>query len=442
MSFYVTLLSNDLRSEEFTKTINTLSEFVNTYSPSIILNGKWEVAVASLFCHNQYSTNKPDFLHVSTNLVLPLESQTNVICTIARPKAFQGKVGHVYYEPLIKEYYPVYMNQISSIKINVKPVNEDFSESEAKLLAGQPTIVKLHFQQQRMYSPDAVVRIYSKHTDNPGLANNKAYNFYAQLGRQYNFDPDSVDLEVALSSITYQPHFTIKAEQHLKIQQFDIKDNKKEIWSTTVKPFQGSTIQEYETYIQNDVLNQYKNAKDPVNLLVTVEEDVLGLKRFTLVTEKPCVIQFPYALMFNMGERNFIPKKGLSEKDATSNYSYKITLNNPNIGYKFQATPDPFAFYPDVGFLYCNFIQYNRIGNTSAPILRAFPISHKNEGINYTTYNCPSPEYFPVSKYDLSNLQFEIRDVAGEYLPFMNANSNVSITLFIRNRNKYIDYML
>ena len=443
MSFYVTVLSNDILNKNYTNSINTLSNFVNTYSPTIDLDGDYEVSLASIFCHNQYSTDSPDFLHICSDLILPIESQSNVICSIARPKAYNGETRSIYFEPLIKAYYPVCKNTISSIQIIVKPVNQDLTENSASLLAGQPTVVKLHFRKKRMYSPDAVIHVHSKHIrSNELLKDNKAYSFDVSLGRLYNFNPDEVNLEVALGSITYQPKFTLNSNEHLKIQQFDVNNKTKVIWSKVVKPFRGQSIQEYETYIQQEILDSFKLSPDPVELIATLTQDSTGIKKFHVYANKQCVIMFPYALMFNMGERNFVPKEGLSEKDASSNYSYKLTLPGQETPYIFQAGPDPTAFFPDMGFLYCNFIQDVRFGNTSAPIFKSFPIKQYRNGTNYTTYEASTPEYFPLSKYDLTNIHFELKDVTNAFLPFLDNNSNVSLTLFIRNRNKYMNYML
>lgn len=436
MDFTITLLSNADSSNA--EGINTLSNFSNYIQPPININSyEWEYAVQSMFCHNEFKNAQNDFLEVSCDLTSPLAHQSNTIAFIARPKETDGKIASIYYEPFIKEYFPVATNYISNINIQIWTTKEGSSVSyERDLLGGQPTVVKLHFRRRNMFSTDYVIRVESDKAKNPMYPKNTCQSFWTNLGREFSFDPETSNLEVALSSITYKPQFQMSGDQYVYVHQYNAKDTTKEIFKKKIELFSGVTLKQYISYINDKVLSVFKTSTDPVDIMVDYKVSRNGKKRLFLVANKKCVIQLPYSVMYNMGERGFIPIEGMSESDASDSYSFKLILGTNQI-YEFAAVPDPFAFFPDMGFVYCDFIQGSYIGNGSAPILKSFPISHKAHNMDYHTYSVHNPEYYPLAKYDLSSVHFSIKDITGNLIPFQDLKSNVIITLLIRDRNKY-----
>jgi len=137
-------------------------------------------------------------------------------------------------------------------------------------------------------------------------------------------------------------------------------------------------------------------------------------------------------MLFNFQTMNFNCE---SQIKANQN-NVKIKLQSEKF-YFFDVPINPFAMFPDMAFLHCDFVQPNLVGNSSSPILKSFPIKRHNVD-NYVTFSVTHPEFFPVSKYDLSFVKFELKDIVGNLLPFQNNKSNVIVTIFIRNRNKYL----
>ena len=168
---------------------------------------------------------------------------------------------------------------------------------------------------------------------------------------------------------------------------------------------------------------------------VTVDEDITD--RLYIRSNQTIVIQLPYSLMYNMGQRDFVPQEGISRSAAVDEYSFQIEIRAGQ-RYTFQTTPDPFAFCPLSGFVYCDFIKYNFVGDKSEPLLKEFPLEATNRRNFYVTYSTQNPEYHPLSKFDLSTVQFALRDVTGAPLPFKDKQSNVIITILLRKKTNYM----
>lgn len=433
-SFYVTLVSNDAETAILENGHNTLSSFTNTLADTINFErSSWWFSLHSIYCHNQYNSDDADVLQVRCDLLTPYEGQTDIIATVARPKAKNKLPQHIYYEPDVPEYFQVNRSIISAIKIDIEATCADISSvCSNKLLAGQPTIVVLKFVQLTQMAP-LVLRVNSHPSHNAMYRNNRPNSFRASLGGQYNFDPDAGDLEVALSSITYQPSFSLGNKKHLQAFLFDTEDSKKVKQTVTYSDFQGETIDQFIIYLNDVALKDFKTADN--QQLLTVD-DVIGndgIRRLQLHCKEKCILQLPYPLMFNMGERGFIPADGIDRDDAVTEYSYKLYLKPGNGNeYDFEAAPDPWAFFPDMAVIYCDFVSEKYLGSVTAPILKSFPITVKDGGRQYITYTVKNEEYCQMSKYDLSSVFFELRDISGNLLPFKNMNSNVLITFLIR----------
>ena len=435
--FFIYLVSN---TED---NYNTLSNFTNNFSTPILLdNGNWRFALHSMFCHNQFSNDeKGDYLKVSCNLITPLENQDDTLAIIARKKtSVHYQNNKIFYEPDSKEYFVPNTKFINNIKIqlNLLSSSSNYYTEGAKLLSGQPTVIVLHFMKFNMFSPDFIVRINSSSVYNEMYTKNTASNFRTNLGRSFNFDPESGDREVALSSITYNPEFSLSSEEHLTLKLFNADKPDEKIWQGQCEEYVGNNLTDYVNYLNDKVFAKFGSNNKGLEIICDLKTKE-GKEIIELTANKKCVIQLSYPLMFNLGERNFIPKTGISEKAATESYSYKIYLA-PTQPYEFQAEPDSGAFFPDMGFVYCDFIKYTNIGEVSAPILKSFPIIHTNEKSGFVTHSVKSLEYYPLSKFDLSNVNFSLRDVSGNLLDFKNKKQNIILTIMIRHQNKDMFY--
>ena len=439
MDFYVLCRSSGEPGK--VKSANTLTNFTNLINPGIVIGNDWEVALTSFFCHNQFKHDDGEFIEISCDLIQPLSRQNRTLACVARPFEIDSTlVNPVYYEPKIREYFPVAVNYISSINIQLWTIKTGSTLSyEKDLQAGQATVVGLHFRPKTMFSNDFVIRVESDARKNAMFPQNTCQKFTAELGQEFIFNAYNNNIEIALASITYKPKFRMLGEEHLTVFQYNPDNPNAVIYEGKIEPFNGETADQYMTYISN-VLNIFKTTSQPVNILCSFKQDLAtGIRRLYLVANKKCVIQLPYSIMFNLGERNFIPIEGLSQSDAVEKYSYKLILDE-NTTYNFACPVDPDAFYPDVACLHCDFIQPTLVGNSSQPIIKTFPLEKREKNKNYVTYSTTHPEFYPVSKYDLSFVNFELKDITGKFIPFHDRNSNIIITLLVRNRNKFNQY--
>ena len=260
--FFVYLVSNSLSSTN--ESYNTLSNFTNNFLNPIVLNNSenWRFALHSIFCNNQFENDQNgDNLKVSCDLISPLENQENTLAIIARKKStFLTDKSKIYFEPDSKEYFipnTTYINGIN-IKLHLQSATQSYIEG-SRMFSGQPSVVVLHFMKFNMFSPDYIIRINSSKSYNEMYKQNTASHFRATLGRSYNFDPNSGDREVALSSITYQPNFAIDPKKELQLKLFDINSPKKQIWEGECVDFKGKTLTEYINYLNDEVFSKFSN---------------------------------------------------------------------------------------------------------------------------------------------------------------------------------------
>jgi len=433
--FYLTLVSNTFNPNEY----NTLSTFSNFFANPICLKSQqWKFGLHSIFCHNQFKNDEDgDYLKVDCDLISPIENQDRCLCIFARPKKENHTTESIYFEPNVKEYFPTNTDRINHIGIKLSLPKANANLPQAILLSGQPTVIVLHFVRTNMFSPDFVIRINSSKEYNEMYQDNTSNHFRTILGRSFNFDPAEGDREVALSSITYKPEFSLSTTDQTSLYLYDADEPKKLLWDGKFPEYSGSSLNEYVIYLNDKVLSQFSNYDSSLMILANLKMDSEeATELIHISSNKPCIIELPYALYFNLGERNFIPITGISELE---DFSYKIYVSNDK-PYVFETSPDPNAFFPSMGFLYCDFITYNNIGDNSAPILKSFPLERTTKTQDFVTYSVKSLEYYPLSKFDLSTMEFSIRDVAGNLLPFKNKNANTMLTIMIRRQNKEIVY--
>lgn len=434
--FFVTLVSNSPESTHLQYGHNTLTAFTNTLADPINLEDtNWWFCLHSVFCHNQFENDTADFVKVQCDLVTPFENQDTTIAIIARPKQHNGVGQHLYYEPVTHEHFAVNRAIISAITIHIqaeKSGHTALSQASQSLLAGQPSVVVLKFIPKPAMAP-YVIRIKSQPSPNEVYQNNTASAFRAYLGSQYNFDPALGELEVALSSITYQPHFTMQHSKPLQAILYDPDKPDQVLQTLPFADFDGDTLEQYVEYINDTIFKKLTGSGSTQLITAATHRDADGIKRLRLYSKSKVVVELPYAVMFNMGERGFIPATGVTKRDAQNALAYKVYIApGANNDYRFLAAPDPWAFFPDMAFIYCDFVQENLLGELNAPILRSIPITHKNFERQYITYSVSNPEFLSVSKYDLSNIFFELKDVTGNPLPFKNKFANVMITILLR----------
>ena len=429
--FYITLVSNASAD----KVNNSLTQFRNILPEAINLRHSWEIALHSIYMHNHFQNNLVQYVRVNCDIVKQDLNEDQCIAILSRPPETNHITKPLYLETTQHKYYQLNKTFISEIKIRLEFNSAQNETLDLKtLLPGQPTVVKLHFRRTKMSSPICVLHVESKGETNPLRQLNKAAKFSIEYGQPINFG-DVRTVEVAMAGITYQPIWEFSGKEHLTIKMYD-PQTKQEIWETSFEPYDKSdfNIAQYTSYLRTKVFNKFKNGPNSPTVLV---RKGFNDTTYSLMCDQTIEIGIPYSLAFNMGERKF------NTLDPESNF-FRIklapaqqTLNmTDRLQHYMEVPPDPLAYYPEMGFLYCDFINYNILGEISAPIIKAFPLSTRGKNSNYITYTPQTLEYYPISKYDLSTMSFELRDVSGNFLPFKFQDNNIIITIMIRRRQQ------
>lgn len=81
---------------------------------------------------------------------------------------------------------------------------------------------------------------------------------------------------------------------------------------------------------------------------------------------------------------------------------------------------------PQLLYCYCDVIEDQRVGNTSAPLLRIVNTNtHKFYFGRESTQIFTSPIYLPVQNRDFSTIEIDLRDGTGNAIPFAHGTSAV-----------------
>jgi len=82
-------------------------------------------------------------------------------------------------------------------------------------------------------------------------------------------------------------------------------------------------------------------------------------------------------------------------------------------------------------YIYCNIVEYTRVGDIEAPLLRTFPLSSvRKQLINREFIN---KMYLPINRSVINRIDISIHDDAGEIVPFYGGVT--VLTLHIKNRD-------
>ena len=91
-----------------------------------------------------------------------------------------------------------------------------------------------------------------------------------------------------------------------------------------------------------------------------------------------------------------------------------LAENNPNLERDF------YNFY-----IYCNIVEYIRVGNIAAPLLRTLPLSSsKRQLINREFFN---KMYVPINRNVINRIDITICDDAGKVIPFRSGNTVLTL---------------
>ena len=415
---------------------NTLVNFTNeiNLTEQNIRKGDWEMCMSSFYIHDEFedyhSNTHVKAYRVETNIinVWPNVHSTALAIVPRKHRQKNSKLRGLYYEPINPEYYPLLTTQCSSIQIQITPIDKHGSPIKANLLAGQPTILKLHFK-NTMYD-DTTIRVLKIQSAEPRsiyFPTNTCVEFATEAQAYLALTPKAnVEYSCALNSITYLPAFTEGGRQSgpNKLMLVDAATQ------TVLKEHSIRPLSEIELSSPDEFLVYANTELGEVdgNLIFGVNPATNKLKLINGTT-KAITLRLPMYFIYNLGLRNF------KQPNVTllTDEQLDITLQ-PNAEMPFDTTFKANAYTPEVGFIYCDFVESSQVGNTMSPILGSFPIKDFNQN-KYVTFATKNHEWYPLAKFDLSHMKFSLRDVRGQLLPFKNKKANLIMSVLIKRRD-------
>ena len=416
---------------------NTLVNFTNqiNFAEQNLYKGEWQMCLSSFYIHdafeNDIHNNQIKAYRVETDIinVWPNIHNAGLAIVPRKHRLANSKLRGVYYEPVSPEYYPLLTTQCNSIRIQIYPIDHRGAViKDAKLLAGQPTIIKLSFK-NTMYQ-DTTIRVLKLQSAEPSsqyFKSNTCVDFTIEAQSFLALTPkQNVEYSCALNSISYLASFNEGGRQS--------GPNVISLYNPTTKTYNKHAL---EKLTPEQIASPNKYFLYAQSQLSTLTSDVLfGTKNniiyLTSGNAKPLTIRFPMYFIYNLGLRNF-SQPGLT---IQADEQIDITLQ-PGALFSLDTTFKANAYTPEIGFIYCDFVEASQVGNTMCPIIGSFPIQDLNEN-KYVTFSTHNHEWFPLAKFDLSRMKFSLRDVTGKLLPFKNKQSNLILSVLIKRRDIHI----
>lgn len=460
-SLYVVLFSSDAG------VVHNIPTFFDVTLPTnfSLQGGTWGLEIVYLHFHNQILTEKAKTKRVSYFKLYcdEVNSHSNLersIATLNRP--FNNNEP-LHYTPTNREIFPLNYNFLQNMIFSLKGFNYLGKQVSFKLLAGQPTVVNIRLVNMTMMlkQPTIPLRMESHSEYNTYKLTNKSNQFKIDCGQMFNLDPRDGRIEAALSQISFIPTFDLPQNRTFTIKVINYNRKK------TVKSSRQGTFQIPSEYVNDpyrfvaiviQVINLTSLSKVNSNHHYTKEEIQKEISFAKINTLKKRLIQMEYhknkrtvtvttpnlttlpvelymdsILLFALGLTD-VAQKVTDDK----NFQYKLEFDDKTKSVTGLSKCDPRKLFPDVGFLYCDFINPIPCGNVTSPLLKMFPIKHPTNDPKFTyeykTEYFNTLDYHEVNKTDLTVMEFSIRDSSGGLIPFKLNKHNVILTLQLRQR--------
>ena len=417
--------------------VNTLVNFTNQINllNKNLYQGEWQMCLSSFYIHDEFELKEYDDsvkgYRVETDIinVWPNIFYKSLAIVPRKHKHKLSKLRGLYFEPPNPEYFPLLTTQCSAIQIQITPIDQYGNKIKgAELITGQPTVIKLHFKNTMYHDTTIkVLKIQSAESQSSYYAENTCVKFTVEAQTFLSLTPkQNVKYSVALNSISYLPEFNEGGKKGGKniIALLNPNDYTKSIKEFTLPSL---TNEEYQN--PNNFLDYANNALGQLNSGLLLGPVVNEVSKVKLVSNAKFVLKAPIYLMFNLGLRDFEKPNIKIQKDDTM-----IIVLDPATGLTMDTNYKATAYTPEIGFIYCDFVEPSQVGNAMSPILGSFPIKDLNQN-KYVTFATKNHEWYPLSKYDLSQMSFSLRDVTGDLLPFKNLKANLIISLLIKRRD-------
>ena len=387
-----------------------------------------------------------EILKVKSDVINPTFTQNKTLSIVSR-KPFNTEQGRLaYFEPLVKEYYPVRSTHINNISVWLT----DRKDRPIGLRYGQPTIVVLKFQKMPVKNRSFIVRVQS--SDDPSGTSS---DFQANLPPGLSANPEQ-KWSVSLNSILYKGKFVqniYNANPVLYLKSWQETDS--------VEEEQASDEPDTEEVLIENDLNASRTEEQKVEKK-TEEVEEVEKERVTFVSEIPLThshfnrnselfrhfkqslakhkATLPNGSSAKVFRRvRLTPASGkiivgtILETELNISWSWAVMLGikkspdayglvvlkfKPYQEYEFDMPMNYNVWTPNSIFLYANFIDYSPIGHVEAPILKIIPILEEGGTNTYHLFESQTEERHSVVFSQLSNLRFQLRRVDGERVEF------------------------
>ena len=438
--FYVTLTS-DVGGEE---SQNTLVDFITHFPKPLHFNAEeWEVGLTSFFCHNEIDTEQyedVDYIKVYCSIIQSRELQDQTLAVFARPKSQRGLANpKLYFEPKNPTYVPINSSYINQIRVYVYGGTREKPVCAAKLNSGQPTLLTLHFRRKMTSSHEHIIRAESLARGDETLANNTCAEFTSRTGEALNFDPSNGTWEVAVQSISYLPEIKLPVSEPITGGIYNNVDEvflEVDTFSYQPPPDNDATVHHFILHL-NEAFKQLHEKKEGNPRIMVDEENEIA----KLTSNQEIWLHLSKKTWYNLGLRQFRYRGWLIvETSGYGHEEYYVHLE-PGKDIILDTTINPDAFIPQMGFIYCDFVRFSYVGQEMVPILKTFPFNAQQDNTRsqYITHQFNSLEFYEISKYDLSDMKFWIKDITGKNMPFKHPKANLIITLLLRRKKNIME---
>lgn len=392
---------------------NTLSRFVNVLAAERAIGYKFQkIAVQSVYIDNKFqSGTTPKLIKVQLDEIQPCLSGRGFHKDIALISGSELSTAPFHYTVKHKEYFD--LNEPTLKQLSVTLADQD--NKQLQLKDGHATVIIFKLKTLPMASK--ILRLSSTHSSEL-FPSNTLSSFRVMLQEPLSYSTPS---EVALSSL-FLPSVDINTKQiiddagGIRIKMRIEKDvstptGVKKRWDETA--FDFTDLSEYSL---SNIMETWMSKLDASSPLKIVKEDNL----YQLLADVDMTIQMSRMCAYLFG---------LTDKSKGPEIFFPIEQGKKST--RLRAFK-PEKCHPAVIMVHCNFVAPSMLGSDMSRVLKVLPFANnlKTEKLESLHY-----EFFPLNLTDNNLLHFELRDAAGNFIPFVeNTEAEVLVNLIFRQK--------
>lgn len=300
-----------------------------------------------------------------------------------------NKNSHFHFIPKKSIYHKLNSsyNSIFSFELH------DENGKKLNLLRGQPTLIRLKFEETTMKT--FMLHTSSRSSENI-YPNNQSASFQSQLNHELELEGK---WHVALTSLSLPSDMNIG--KYLPLEQYNVVAIDKEMKTTIVIKLDDEFVG--PIYDMNDIVKIFNNQSSE-----GFGPDVLTLKvtlgKVQMEVKKPLILEISEKMAELFGYSSTLEDKLIVNLTSPK----VITIGAPRIRH----------ILPHVLFVYASIISPVLMGNEYIKILKMVPLEGAQSGYSSIYYECKHLDYVEVNENVLSTINIEIRDISGKLINF------------------------